>query len=383
MKRPLSLALLLLTAVAAYFALFNHTEYQWPLPDDIPPPVVPKHNPITNAKVALGRHLFYDQRLSANNTVSCASCHHQDKAFTDGKAQSTGLLGDLTPRNSMTLTNVAYNQHYTWANPLTTQLEHQARLPLFGEEPPEMGLTGVEQTTIDRLSADSTYQTLFKAAFGGQKEAITLSNIIDALASFERILLSFNAPYDQYLRGQHDAINASAKRGMKLFFSEQTECFHCHGGFNFSDSSVHKDSATAAERFHNNGLYNIDGNGAYPKSDRGLFDMTAHQDDMGKFKAPTLRNIAVTAPFMHDGSIATLEEVIDHYINGGSDIRQGKNKGFGSVSPFKSEFVPGLNLSPQERTDLLSFLHSLTDESFLTNPQLANPWPAEPSLSPN
>ena len=374
MKRNLAMLLSLLIGAAIYLSFFSHSGYQWLLPDDIPPPIIPADNPITQAKVMLGRHLFYDPRLSANDTISCASCHSQAKAFTDGQVGSAGLFGDITPRNSMNLTNVAYNQNFTWANPLTTQLEHQARVPLFGEEPAEMGLSGVEQQTIEQFRADENYQTLFQQAYPQQAEPFNITNIINALASFQRTLLSFNSPYDQYLRGDKDAIGASEKRGMKLFFSEQTECFHCHGGFNFSDSSVHKNASTIAERFHNNGLYNLDGNGAYPSSDRGLFDMTSHKEDMGKFKAPTLRNIAVTAPFMHDGSIATLEEVVDHYINGGRDIREGKNKGFGSVNPFKSEFIPGLKLSAQDKTDLLNFLHSLTDQTFLTNPELSDPF---------
>ncbi|MFT4929260.1 MAG: cytochrome c peroxidase [Phenylobacterium sp.] len=379
----------ILLVVIIYLSFFGQSQYQWQLPDDMVPPVVPKSNPISQAKVDLGRHLFYDKRLSANDSVSCATCHLQEKAFTDGEAQSTGLFGDKTPRNSMNLTNIAYNQNFTWANPLMTELEHQARLPLFGETPAEMGLAGVEQAALEKLKADHTYQPLFEAAFADQRPKeeslkelaqeqqsplFSMNNVINAIASFERTLLSFNSPYDQYLAGQSDAIDDSAKRGMKLFFSERTECFHCHGSFNFSDSSLHQNTTEIAERFHNNGLYNVDGNGAYPKSDRGLFDMTSHQDDMGKFKAPTLRNIAVTAPFMHDGSIATLEGVIEHYANGGTDKREGKNKGFGSVSPYKSQFVSGFTLNPQEKADLLVFLHSLTDDTFLTDPQFSDPW---------
>jgi cytochrome c peroxidase len=376
MKRQLMVGFSLIIAIGVYFFFFNDRGYHWALPDDIPPPIVPTNNPITAAKVELGRHLFYDKRLSANRSTACATCHIQTKGFTDGKAFSSGLFGDLTTRNSMNLTNVAYNQNFTWANPLNTRLEHQARLPLFGEMPPEMGLTGSEPNVIEQLKNDETYQQLFKGAFSAQHDPFNFVNIINAIASFERSILSFDSPYDKYLRGEIDAISAAQKRGMQLFFSERTECFHCHGGFNFSDSSVHKNATQTAEHFHNNGLYNVDGKGAYPKSDRGLFDMTSHQGDMGKFKAPTLRNIAVTAPFMHDGSIATLEGVLTHYINGGTDIRQGENKGFGSLSPFKSEFIPGLQLSEVEQTDLLSFLHSLTDQTFLTNPDLSDPFKA-------
>jgi cytochrome c peroxidase len=373
--------LFLLIGLAVGMVLFSpatwfdgESGFDWQLPKDVPAPTVPDNNPMSAAKVELGRHLFYDKRLSANNTIACASCHHQSKGFTDGEKGSTGLFGDVTPRNAMGLTNVAYNQNFTWANPLSTQLEHQARFPLFGETPAEMGLSGVEHKSIEQLKADPKYQTLFKQTYPLQQAPFTMTNIIAAIAAFERTLLSFNSPYDKYLRGENNDFGESEKRGLTLFFSEKSECFHCHGGFNFSDSSVHKNSTTPANRFHNNGLYNIDGRGAYPKSDRGLYNLTSHKDDMGKFKAPTLRNVAVTGPFMHDGSIETLEGVVDHYINGGTNIREGKNKGFGSANPFKSEFVPGLELTIQERNDLLSFLHSLTDETFLNNPDFSDPW---------
>jgi cytochrome c peroxidase len=237
-----------------------------------------------------------------------------------------------------------------------------------------MGLSGKDKMVVELLKTDPTYQKLFPQSFPSADNLFTISNIIDAIAAFERTLLSFNSPYDKYLRGEPSSFSESQKRGLTLFFSERSECFHCHGGFNFSDSSVHQNSTTPINRFHNNGLYNIDGKGGYPASDRGLYNMTSHENDMGKFKAPTLRNIAVTAPFMHDGSIATLEGVLDHYINGGTNIREGKNKGFGSASPLKSEFVPGLVLSANEKNDLLNFLHSLTDETFLTNPTLSDPW---------
>lgn len=374
MKKLLTLLSLTGLTLLAGCNPFGEKQFTWQLPKDVPPPVVPKDNPMSIAKVSLGRHLFYDKRLSANDTVACSTCHLQEKAFTDGQVGSTGLFGDVTPRNAMGLTNVAYNQNFTWANPLATQLEHQARFPLFGETPPEMGLTGQEDKTLAKLKAEKVYKELFSKSFPAEAEPFSMNNVIKAISAFQRTLLSFNSPYDKYLRGEKSSFGESEKRGMSLFFSEKAECFHCHGGFNFTDSSVHENSSTPAQRFHNNGLYNIDDRGGYPKTDRGLYDLTSNKNDMGKFKAPTLRNIALTAPFMHDGSIATLEGVVDHYINGGTDIREGKNKGFGSINPFKSEFVPGLTLTEQERQDLLNFLHSLTDEQFLTNPAFSDPW---------
>ena len=372
-KVPLLLFAVGLAAGATYY-LMAPKEYVWDLPKDIPPPVVPQDNPMSTAKVELGRHLFYDTRLSANDTVSCATCHEQDKAFTDGKKVSTGLHGDLTPRNSMSLTNVAYNPNFTWAATLLTKLETQARNPLFGEMPPEMGLSGKEHIALTKIKADERYQALFKAAYPSEPDPVNMDKIIDAIASFERVLISFESPYDHYLRGDKSAISESQKRGMQLFFSEKTECFHCHGGFNFTDSSVHENTAIPPARFHNNGLYNVDGKGGYPKSDQGLYKLTSDIKDMGKFKAPTLRNIAVTGPYMHDGSIETLEAVVDHYSNGGRDIREGDNRGFGTISPLKSPFVKGFKITAEERQDLLNFLHSLTDPKFLNNPAFANPW---------
>ena len=159
----------------------------------------------------------------------------------------------------------------------------------------------------------------------------------------------------------------------RLFFSERLECFHCHGGFNFADSVDHAKLPEPERAFHNTGLYNIDGKGAYPESDRGLYELTHEPRDMGRFKAPTLRNVAVTAPYMHDGSIATLNEAIDHYAAGGRSIDSGPSVGVGSESPLKDPFITGFILSTQERADLLEFLDSLTDESFLKDQRFADP----------
>ena len=160
---------------------------------------------------------------------------------------------------------------------------------------------------------------------------------------------------------------------MELFFSERLECFHCHGGFNFTDSTTHANANVDRVGYHNTGLYNIDANGAYPEENTGLFDMTGLRRDMGRFKAPTLRNISVTAPYMHDGSIATLGEVLDHYERGGRLIENGPYAGDGRRSPFKSEFIRGFELSEAERADLIAFLGALTDEELLTAARFADP----------
>jgi cytochrome c peroxidase len=224
------------------------------------------------------------------------------------------------------------------------------------------------------LRQDQTYPRLFAAAFGADERAINLSNLTKALASFERSLISFNSPYDRYrFGGEPNAISAAAKRGERLFHSERLECFHCHGGFNFSDSIQHERLAFTESAFHNTGLYNLDGKGAYPANNQGVYEFTGKAADMGRFKAPTLRNIVLTAPYMHDGSIATLVEVLDHYRVGGRTITKGIYAGIGRKNPYKSHFISGFELSSQEKMDLLAFLHSLTDRSFVTNPAFSDP----------
>ena len=342
--------------------------YTWDIPSWLPEPVVPADNPMTTEKVELGRNLFYEQGLSVNGKFSCASCHIQALAFTDAKPVGVGATGEKHPRNTMSLANIAYNSVLTWANPGMKQLEGQALVPMFGEHPIEMGLAGKEEEVLQILREDSKYQKLFAAAFGKGINNININHLIKAIAAFERTLISANSPYDRYRYGNDkNAISASAKRGEALFNSERLECFHCHGGFNFSDSTKHKRLAFEEIAFHNTGLYNIDGKGAYPGKNTGVYEMTHKPSDMGKFKAPTLRNIALTAPYMHDGSIATLEEVIEHYAAGGRTIHVGKNAGVGSESPLKSQFISGFQLNPDEKQDLLEFLQSLTDKSFITN----------------
>jgi cytochrome c peroxidase len=246
-------------------------------------------------------------------------------------------------------------------------------LPLFGEHPVEMGMAGREAQILSMLKNDPTYRQLFAEAFGEGKNTISIHNLTKAIASFERSLISFNAPYDRYrYGGDPDAISEAAKRGERLFNSERLECFHCHGGINFTDSIKHERLAFTEIAFHNTGLYNIDGKGAYPPSNTGVNEISHKPKDMGRFKAPTLRNITLTAPYMHDGSIATLEEVLEHYQAGGRTITEGKWKGIGSENPLKSNFVKGFRLSKSEKSDLLAFLRSLTDEAFVINPDLSD-----------
>jgi len=340
----------------------------------MPLPVVPDDNRMSKTKVRLGRWLFYDTRLSVNRSMSCGTCHLQQLAFTDGRQNAVGVTGEKHPRGSMSLVNVAYASRLTWANHLLGKLEVQALTPLFGEAPVEMGMAGKEAEIIELLRTDSRYRDLLPQAFPADEDPYSLLNAVRAISSFVRTVVSFNSPYDHFLAGDKDALSESQQRGMALFFSEKTECFHCHGGFNFTDSSTHSNSTIESVGFHNNGLYNIGMDGGYPAGNTGLNELTGKPRDMGRFKAPTLRNISITAPYMHDGSIHSLDGVLDHYQQGGRTIEVGAHAGHGSRNPYKSVFVRAFELSPSERVDLLSFLDALTDKTVLKNASLSDPW---------
>ncbi|MBK8182060.1 MAG: di-heme enzyme [Candidatus Competibacteraceae bacterium] len=349
--------------------------YQWQLPKGFPTPKEASDNPLTEAKIELGRHLFYDLRMSVNQTMACASCHLPDRAFTDGRPTSIGATGEDHPRNAMSLSNVVYNATFNWANPGLTTLHAQALVPIFGEFPLELGWSDHETEILDRFRQDVIYQKLFAEAYPGEAEPVSADRVTKALAAFESILISGNSPYDQAtFQGNPNAMSVSARRGQELFFSERMECFHCHGGFNFSQSVNHAGTRLAQAEFHNNGLYNIGGTGDYPLNNRGLWEFTQRPADMGRFRAPTLRNVELTGPYMHDGSIATLEGVIDHYARGGRIIQEGPLAGDGAKSPYKSELIVGFSLTTQEKQDVIAFLHSLTDWEFICDPRFIDPF---------
>ncbi|WP_233243723.1 methanobactin export MATE transporter MbnM [Bacterioplanes sanyensis] len=336
-------------------------------------PPIPDDNPLTDAKAELGRHLFYDVRLSGNGQQSCESCHQQSLAFTDGKALPQGSEGHTLVLNSQSLTNVAYNASYTWWNPILVEMEDQLFIPLTGDDPVELGIDdGNREQVLQRFRDDEQYQSLFAAAFPQQAEPVTLVNVVKALASFVRTLISDRSAFD---RGE---LSDSALRGRELFFSEKMECFHCHNGFNFSSSTVTVNTRFPERVFFNNGLYNLNNNGSYPSAMPGKFKVTNDWADMGAFRPPTLRNIELTAPYMHDGSIATLEQVIEFYAAGGRHIESGANAGDGRINPYKSDFVSGFEATEQEKQDLINFLHSLTDYEFIRDPRFANPFAEQP-----
>jgi cytochrome c peroxidase len=344
-------------------AIAAEPDYQWNLPKGFPKPYVPADNPMSAAKVELGRYLFYDARMSVNGKQSCASCHKQELAFTDGRAVGLGATGESHSRGAMSLVNVAWSAALTWSNPEMRSLEKQALVPMFGEHPVELGLREGDGF-LPVLRSDAKYRDLFEHAFPSEADRFTIANVTKALASFERSIVSARSPYDRYHYYREDnAISDAAKRGEVQFFDQRLSCFRCHGGFNFTDSTVSERSAGRPVEFHNTGLYN-----PYPAPNVGIYEFTKAPADAGKFKAPTLRNIALTAPYMHDGSVPTLEAVLEHYAAGGKN---------GHDNPNKDPLIGGFVISRQDRADLIEFLKSLTDNEVIRDPRFANPLPTK------
>jgi cytochrome c peroxidase len=308
-------------------------------------------NPLTVEGVALGRMLFYDPRLSANGHISCASCHQQARAFTDGRAFSPGFDGTPTRRNAMTLANLLWVRHFFWDG-RAASLDEQALTPLTDVH--EMGLP--LDSSVSRLRTAGFYGPLFAAAFGSAD--ITGPRFIMALTQFERTLISDNAPYDQYIRGEYQP-TASERRGIDLFFNNVNlqgrtrgaGCGNCHGG-----------PKTFNEMYHNNGLDRI------PR-DSGRADVTGMAYDLGRFRVVTLRNIALTAPYMHDGRFKTLQEVVEHYSE--------HIEPSATLSPSLRDTAnrpENLRLTPEEKVDLLAFLRMLTDSTFITDLRYSDPF---------
>jgi cytochrome c peroxidase len=352
--------------------------YLWQLPAGFHPPPVPADNPMLAAKVELGRYLFYDLRMSVNGEGSCGTCHIQRYGFTNQLPVGIGVTGQSHPRRVMPLANVAWFTKFNWANPTVTQLEDQSVTPLFNDHPVELGLNAKNDAFLKVVDSDPVYVKLFPQAFPGEQEPYDFVHVRKALAAFERTLVSGNSPYDRYRYGHDEnAISAAAKRGEDLFFHMPYGCSHCHGGFTMGGDTVYQQGGAEGAGFLNNGLYNLAGKYSYPADNLGLYDYTHNAADIGKFKPPSLRNVAVRAPYMHDGSLRTLDDVLDHYAHGGQEIKDGPNAGDGSKNPNKSGFIQGFTLTAQQRADMKAFLESLTDEEFLTNPQLSNPWPVK------
>ncbi len=295
----------------------------------------PNDNAFSKSRWELGKRLFYDPMLSLDSTVSCASCHNSEFAFSDDVPFSIGVKNRIGTRNAPTLANVAYHPYFTREGGVPT-LEMQILIPI--QEHDEFDFNIV--LLAERLKADSSYVQMSIDAYGRELDAFVITR---SLACFERSLLSGYSRYDHYENyGDIDALTQNEINGMELFFSDKTNCSQCHGGFNFTNYA-----------FENNGLY-------HQYEDPGRFRFTGNMEDLAKFKIPSLRNINLTAPYMHDGSIQSLAEVINHYNSGGKN------------HPNKSALIHPLNLTDNEKAELLAFLQSLTDETFVNNPIFKN-----------
>ena len=308
-------------------------------------PLIPINNPLTEEGIALGKKLFFDKKLSKNNTQSCASCHNPRNSFTDSLRFSLGVDGFSGSRNSMPLFNLAwnFNDKFSWDGK-ELSLERQALEPV--RNPIEMHSSW--SNVALRLQQDQEYPTMFLNAFGTERIDSTL--VTKAIAQFERTLISGNAKFDQYLLG-NTSLNQQEVNGFTIFMSEDKgDCFHCHGSDN--------NPLWTDNNFHNNGLDTS-------FNDLGLGAVTGDPNDNGKFKSPSLRNLVYTAPYMHDGRFSTLEEVINHYSEGLQNSS--------TIDPLmKKVNQGGVQLTPQEKADLKAFLITLTDDGFINNPTFQN-----------
>ncbi len=268
------------------------------------------------------------------------------------------------------LINVRYLQTLNWSSPEIKTLEEQHLKALFTTTPVEMGVTGNEEEILKRLQSQPVYQDLFGAAFPAEKTPFRFENIVMAIAAYVRSLESFESPYDQFAKGSKQALSLSAKKGMQLFFSDQLKCASCHTPPHFSRAGK---TNRVDSTYFNTGLYNLSGSHQYPETDNGLRSKTQNPDDDGKFRVPSLRNLSFTSPYMHDGSVSTLEEVIDHYASGGRVITSGPLKGDGRKNKNKAVALAGFSITANEKLQLIEFLHALSDSSFLSNTHFTKP----------
>jgi len=297
--------------------------FQLDIPQGFPYPIIPKDNQLTYERIELGKRLFYDPILSKDGTISCESCHIQEYAFTDNAAISTGVDGRLGFRNSMSLANIAYHDALMREGGVPT-LEMQVLVPIQDHNEMDFNILSV----AERLNLDSTYVNASIRAYNRIPDPYVITR---ALASFQRTIISGDSDYDR------NQLNESELNGKELFFSNKLGCSSCHGTFLFTNHTI-----------ENNGLYEV-------YEDSGKYRLTHLQDDIGKFKVPSLRNIEITAPYMHNGSISTLEEVIEHYASGGKNHFN------------KNELITGFSITDEEKDNIVSFLKALTDDNFIYN----------------
>ena len=295
-------------------------KWHWHLPRQIAPPPIPADNPMSAAKVALGRRLFYDADLSSDGTMACATCHEQKHAFADGNATHPGVTGEPGRRNVSGLADVAWYSPLTFADSTRTMLEQQLPMPILGTHPVEMGMNGRKAEIATRLSHDDCYKVMFVRAFPGRAGRIDFDDIARAVASFERTLVSYGSAYDRR------RLSPEARAGGEIFAGD---CSSCHAGPRFTDLAYHRIGAADAQI-----------------KDRGLIENTGRTEDDGRFRTPSLRNTALTGPWWHDGSSASLSDAIARH---------------------------GRDYSPRDTARLLAFLQALSDPSFVENKALALP----------
>lgn len=348
--------------------------YAWALPPGVTPPPVPADNPQTAEKVELGRWLFYDLRLSRHEDRACGTCHEQAKGFTDGFHRAVGTEKDLHGHNTPSVVNVGYREALGWASPQPRRLEDQLLVPLLGEDPIEMGMGDRVPAMLAMLAADPVYVELFPAAFPDDEDPFTIARLADAIAAFERTLISRDAPLDRALRGDVQAIDDAAWRGWALFRSPEIGCLRCHGGDDFASPTDAAGEVIGEAGYFNVGLYDLDGEGAYPDTAQGLIETSGVASDMGRFRTPTLRNLAYTGPYMHDGSVISLEAAIDVFTAGGRNVTSGPYVGDGRDNPHKDPAIRPIELSAEQRADLVALLLALGDEALITDPSLASPF---------
>ncbi|KAA3624346.1 MAG: cytochrome-c peroxidase [Bacteroidetes bacterium] len=321
---------------------YDPTPYSLDYPSYLPIMEIPEDNPMTEEGVSLGRMLFYDPILSADSTLSCAGCHKMEYSFTDERQFSVGIDGSVGTRQAMHIVNIGWMPDLFWDG-RSQGLEAQALEPVIN--PIEMMDTW--PNVVNKLSNHDDYPDLFWAAFG--EDQITKEQVVKAIAQFERTMISGDSRYDLIVERNEGFFTDAELEGFEIFNTERGDCFHCHGGILFTDNL-----------FHNNGLDSV-----FP--DIGLEEVTGDPLDRGLFKTPGLRNIELTAPYMHDGRFETLEEVIDHYSEGLVYSE--------TIDPLMKQIAQGgIQLTDQEKASLLAFLKTLTDTSFINNPAFKNPF---------
>lgn len=333
---------------------YNPTAYSFDyLPDRFPNPIIPPDNPMTEEGIELGRMLFYDPILSRDSTISCASCHLQSLSFTDGAAVSIGIDDQEGVRSSMPLVNLAFNPRGFFWDGRSATLEEQALIPIEDHREMDESWDVVEE----KLRRHTAYPQHFRKAFGvAYPSEITREHVIKALAQFERTLVSYNSRFDKVVWEQQGWPTDLEQEGRDLFFvetalptQEHPGCSHCHGSSLFTENN-----------FFNNGISDVEGLEAF--ADKGLGGFNGNIYDNGKFRAPTLRNIALTAPYMHDGRFATLEEVLDSYAQGGHGV------------PNEDPNIQPFTLTDEQKEAMIAFLNMLTDTVFTNNPAFSDPF---------